>query len=108
MPKTVSADTLLKRLQKIESAQARLGAITTRIRAQTETLAELLEVAQTFVNQRPAAQRAAASRSTAPARRTTAKSAARKRAAAPAAAKTRAAAAPAAAARRAPRKAAPA
>jgi hypothetical protein len=109
MPKTVSAETLLKRLQKIERAQARLGGITTRIRAQAETLAALLEVAQTFVDEGQPAKRAAAPRSTAPARRTAAKGAAAKRTTARATAKTRAAAAPSApATRRAPRKAAPA
>ena len=49
MAKSESADTLLKRLQKIQRAQARLGDITTRIRAQADTLAELLAVAQGFV-----------------------------------------------------------
>jgi hypothetical protein len=48
MPKNASPDTLLKRLQKIERAQARLGDITTRIRAQADTLAELLTLAQGF------------------------------------------------------------
>ncbi|MDQ6855848.1 MAG: hypothetical protein M3Z57_02085 [Candidatus Dormibacteraeota bacterium] len=50
MPKTDSAQTLLKRLQKIERAQGRLGDITARIRLQAETLAELLIVAQAFAN----------------------------------------------------------
>jgi hypothetical protein len=53
MPKAESAATLLKRLQKIERAQGRLGEITTRIRVQAETLAELLKVAQAFVNEKP-------------------------------------------------------
>jgi hypothetical protein len=48
MPKNASPETLLKRLQKIERAQARLGDITTRIRAQADTLAELLTLAQGF------------------------------------------------------------
>lgn len=49
MAKSESADTLLKRLQKIQRAQARLGDITTRIRAQADTLAELLAIAHGFV-----------------------------------------------------------
>jgi hypothetical protein len=66
MPKGESAGKLSKRLQKIERAQARLRDMTTRIRVQEETLAELLKLAQTFVSEKP----------TAPARRSAPKRAA--------------------------------
>ncbi len=72
MAKNVSADTLLKRLQKIERAQARLGDITTRIRAQADTLSELLVVAQGFVAERAAVKPTSRTRSTTPAGKTTA------------------------------------
>ncbi len=63
MPKSVSADTLLKRLQKIERAQARLADISDRIRTQADTLTELLAIAQGLVDQpAPAARRAARKR----------------------------------------------
>ncbi len=65
MPKSESAETLLKRLQKIERAQGRLGDITTRIRVQAETLAELLKVAQAFVNEKSASKPASRPRSAA-------------------------------------------
>jgi hypothetical protein len=51
MPKSDSAQTLLKRLEKIERAQSRLGEIRTRILAQADALAELLKVAQAFAGQ---------------------------------------------------------
>jgi hypothetical protein len=95
MAKSVSADTLLKRLQKIQRAQARLGDITTRIRAQADALAELLDVAQGFVAERPAAKPATRTRSTARARkRTTAGRSAVQRGSAPPAAATARAARP--------------
>lgn len=71
MKKGDSADTLLKRLQKIESAQTRLGDISTRIRAQSETLAQLLRVARGFLDERAMPRPAARTRSAAPARKPT-------------------------------------
>lgn len=50
MPKSESAETLLKRLEKIQRAQGRLGDITARILAQAETLADLLKLAQGFAD----------------------------------------------------------
>jgi topoisomerase IA-like protein len=95
MAKSESAETLLKRLQKIERAQGRLGDITTRIRVQAETLAELLKGAEAFVNEKPApAKRSASKRTVA---RATAKSSTTPRTTRPAKAAT-------ATRRRAPRK----
>jgi hypothetical protein len=107
MPKSKSADTLLKRLQKIERAQGRLGDITTRIRAQAETIGALLKEAQALVNEKPETKPTGRARTTAPA----AKPAAARRSSAqapPARTKKATAARPAKAAstRRAPRKAA--
>lgn len=109
MPKGDSADRLLKRLQKIERAQARLGDITTRIRAQSETLAELLKVAQGFVDEKAIPKPAVRVRSAAPAPKpTTANRAAPKRATAAKTSRRRTTrpvkAAQASATRRAPRK----
>ncbi len=63
MAKSESADTLLKRLQKIERAQARLGDITSRIRVQADTLGELLVVARAFVDEKAGARAAGRARS---------------------------------------------
>jgi hypothetical protein len=120
MPKSEPAVALLKRLQKIEQAHGRLAEIATRIRAQAETIADLVRLAQAHVSN-PAAsstatrgrsakaspKRSAAKRSTAT--RGASKSASGRRATS---AKRATAATPAAAAtaagvtRRAPRKAA--
>ncbi len=85
MPKSDSAATLLKRLEKIERAQGRLGSITTRILAQAETLADLLKVAQGFAADGTAAKAAArapsAARPRAAKKASTAKRTARKAAA---------------------------
>ncbi len=64
MPKSDSAQTLLRRLQKIERAQGRLGDITTRILAQAEALAELLKVAQAFAGKSAAPKPAGRARTT--------------------------------------------
>ena len=56
MPKSETAETLLKRLQKIERVQGRLSDITARIRAQADTLGELLKTAQGFAGEKPAAR----------------------------------------------------
>ena len=84
MPKSESAESLLKRLQKIERAQGRLTDITARIRKQADTLGEVLKTAQGFADEKPAAR----VRKPATARRTpvTARKSAGRRTAAPPAA----------------------
>ena len=78
MPKAEPTESLLKRLQKIEQAHGRLGEIATRIRAQADTIADLVRLGQTFINETAAsaAKRSTAKRSTAKrrtAKRSTAK-----------------------------------
>jgi hypothetical protein len=100
MPKSDSAQTLLKRLQKIERAQGRLGDITTRILAQAETLAELLKVAQAFAGKSASPKAASRARSAGGVKKaSSAKRGTRKAASSPRAATTKRAAprAPAAA-----------
>lgn len=92
MPKSEPTESLLKRLQKIEAAHGRLGELATRIRAQADTIADLVRLGQTFIHdsatsaaKRSTAKRSTAKRSTAKrstAKRTTAKRTAAKRAAA--------------------------
>ena len=68
MPKKESAQTLLKRLDKIERAQARLASITTRILAQADALADVLKLAQTFAGDDPPPPPASRSRANAAAK----------------------------------------
>ena len=77
MPKSEPTQSLLKRLQKIEAAHGRLGELATRIHAQADTMADLVRLGQTFLNESvtSAAKRTTAKRTTAKpttARRTTA------------------------------------
>ena len=51
MPKGVSTEVLAKRLHKLDQANVRLGDIATRIRAQGSTIADLLHLAETYVEQ---------------------------------------------------------
>jgi hypothetical protein len=48
MAKREPADALQKRLQKIEQAHTRLGAIATRIRAQADIVADLVSLTRAF------------------------------------------------------------
>ena len=93
-----SPKTLLKRLKKVEEAQARLAAIARRISAQAETVAEIIRAAG-GVSRPPAPRKRAPARRAATARKaaTTRKSApARKAASARTAAPTRKRATPSA------------
>jgi hypothetical protein len=63
MPKGEPTQALLKRLQKIEQAYGRLGEIATRIRAQADTIADLVKLAQAFVNERVTPSKASRTRS---------------------------------------------
>lgn len=58
MPKSDSAQALLRRLQKLEQAQARLGEIAARIRAQADTIPDLIKLAHAFVREGPSASTA--------------------------------------------------
>jgi hypothetical protein len=73
MPKSEPTQSFLKRLQKIEAAHGRLGELATRIHAQADTIADLVRLGQTFLNDSvtSAAKRSPAKRTTA--KRTTAK-----------------------------------
>ena len=51
MPKGVSTELLAKRLHKLEQAHARLGDIATRIRAQGSTIADLVHLAETYIDE---------------------------------------------------------
>jgi hypothetical protein len=51
MPKGVSTELLAKRLHKLEQAHARLGHIATRIRAQGSTIADLVHLAETYIDE---------------------------------------------------------
>jgi hypothetical protein len=79
MPKSEPTESLLKRLQKIEAAHGRLGELATRIRAQADTIADLVRLGQTFIHDSAtsAAKRSTAKRSTA--KRSTAKRSTAKR-----------------------------
>ncbi len=46
MPKTDPTSALMKRLQKMEQAHARLANVTARIRVQADTVADLVRVAK--------------------------------------------------------------
>jgi hypothetical protein len=81
MPKTDSAQTLLKRLEKIERAQGRLGDITTRILAQAEALADLLKLAQAFAGQSAPPKSAGRKRTTGVAKKASSAKRARRKAA---------------------------
>ncbi len=89
MPKSDSAQALLRRLQKLEQAQARLGEIATRIRAQAGSITDLVKLAQTFVREgTPASLARRARPAKATRRRTRAKRAGAKRAGAKSPAKS--------------------
>ena len=84
MPKNEPAQALLKRLQKIEQAHGKLAEMSARIRATADTVADLVKLAQTFIEESTAhpapapsgTRKAAAKR--APAKRVPAKRAPRK------------------------------
>jgi hypothetical protein len=92
MPKTEPTQSLLKRLQKIEAAHGQLGELASRIRAQADTIADLVRLGQTFIRdsatspaKRGTAKRGTAKRGTAKrgtATRSTAKPSTAKRASA--------------------------
>jgi hypothetical protein len=52
MAKSPPADALLKRLQKVEQAHARLVEAAARVRAQADTVADLVKLAQALVSER--------------------------------------------------------
>lgn len=51
MPKGASTDLLAKRLHRLEQAHAQLGDIATRIRAQGSTIANLVHLAETYIDE---------------------------------------------------------
>lgn len=73
MPKSEPTQSLLKRLQKIEAAHGRLGEIATRIRAQADTVADLVRLGQTFLNDSAASASKRGSAKPTTAKRATAK-----------------------------------
>jgi hypothetical protein len=60
MPKGVSTDLLAKRLHKLEQAHAQLGDIATRIRAQGSTIANLVHLAETYIDESATLSKASA------------------------------------------------
>ncbi len=64
-PKGVSTEVLTKRLHKLDQAHVRLGDIATRIRAQGSTIADLVHLAETYVEESATPSRPSRRRSTA-------------------------------------------
>jgi hypothetical protein len=58
MAKSEPAQALLKRLQKIEQAHGRLAEAAARIRATADTIADLVKLAQTFIEESTASSSA--------------------------------------------------
>jgi len=63
MPKGVSTEVLAKRLHKLDQAHVRLGDIATRIRAQGSTIADLVHLAETYVEETATSSRPSRRRS---------------------------------------------
>jgi hypothetical protein len=75
MAKSEPAQALLKRLQKIEQAHGRLAEAAARIRATADTIADLVKLAQTFIEESSAS---ATAPKRAPAKRAQRKAAAKR------------------------------
>jgi uncharacterized coiled-coil protein SlyX len=64
LPRGASTQSLAKRLDKLEQVHGRLGDIATRIRAQGSTIAELVQLAQTYMDESATPSGSSDSRST--------------------------------------------
>lgn len=64
LPRGASTQSLAKRLDKLEQVHGRLADIATRIRAQGSTIAELVQVAQAYMDESATPSRSSGSRST--------------------------------------------